>query len=73
MMELLVFLCLLIFARLLCWMVVAALSLTVCLLFAMLLQMYRILIQQNYANRYTQYVYACHSFDGGPLPPPLST
>ena len=60
MMELLVFLCLLILALLLCWMVVAAL--TVCLLLenVMLLQKYRILIRQNDANRYTQHVYACH-------------
>ena len=58
MMELLVFLCLLLSPLLLCWMLVAAL--TVCLLLAMLLQMYRILIRQNDANRYTQHVYACH-------------
>ena len=52
MMELLLFLCLLISVLLLCWTVVAAL--TMCLLLAMLLQMYGILIRQNYANRYTQ-------------------
>ena len=60
MMELLLFLCLLISVLLLCLMLVAAL--TVCLLLGnvMLLQKYRILIQQNDANRYTQHVYACH-------------
>ena len=52
MMELLVFLCLLILALLLCWMLVAAL--TVCLLLGtvMALQMYRAPLQQNDANRY---------------------
>ena len=54
-MELLLF----ILFALLCWILVATLILSLLLFTAMLLQMYRILIQQNDASRYTTLGYHC--------------
>ena len=57
MMELLLFLCLLIFTLLLCLILVATLIVCLLLFTAILLQMYRTLRQQNNANRYDKCIY----------------